>query len=153
MGEEEKKENSRNRTGVILLVIVAAICCVAAFAWWLFPKASTVGTSGIYTKEVLEEQALRMVSLLDQNDFDALRADATEEMQSVLTQAQIDQIRDQLSDDWGESVSVEVYTVQEIKQQGKSYAAAQVLAAYENVTILYTISFDQEMRLAGIYMK
>lgn len=153
MSEEEKNVNSRNRTWIILLSLVVVICFFAAFAWWLFPKASAVGTSGIYTKEVLEEKALQVVSLLDQNDFDSLRADTTEEMQLVLTQAQIDQIRDQLSDNWGESVSIEVYSVQEIKQQGKSYAAAQVLAAYENVTVLYTISFDQEMRLAGIYMK
>lgn len=153
MNEEEKKVNSRKRTGIILLTFVAVICFFAAFAWWLFPKSSAVGTSGIYTKEALEEKALQVVSLLDQNDFDSLRADATEEMQSVLTQAQIDQIRDQLSDNWGERISVEVYSVQEVKQQGKLYAAAQALAAYENITVLYTISFDQEMRLAGIYMK
>lgn len=153
MNEEEKKVNSKNRTGMIIIAIVVVICFFAAFAWWLFPKARAVGTSGIYTEIVLEEKALQVVSLLDQNDFDSLRASATEEMQPVLTQAQIDQIRDQLSDNWGESVSVEIFSVQEVKQQGKLYASVQVLAAYENITVLYTISFDQEMRLAGIYMK
>lgn len=153
MSEEEKKVNSRNRTGIVLLVLVAVMCFFAAFAWWLFPKTSAVGTSGIYTAEVLEEKGLQVVSLLDQNDFDSLRADATEEMQSVLTQAQLDQIRDQLSDSWGESVSVKIFSVQEVKQEGKLYASVQALAAYENITVLYTISFDKEMRLAGIYMK
>lgn len=153
MSEEEKNVNSKNRTGMILLALATVVCFFAVFAWWLFPKASAVGTSGIYTEEVLEEKALQVVSLLDQNDFDSLRADATEEMKSVLTQAQIDQIRDQLSDNWGESISMEIFSVQEVKQQGKLYASAQVLAAYENITVLYTVSFDQEMRLAGIYMK
>lgn len=153
MSEEENKVISRNRTGIILLALAAVICFFAAFAWWLFPKVSAVGTSGIYTKETLEEKALQVVSLLDQNDFDSLWRDATEEMQSVLTQAQIDQIRDPLSDNWGESISVEIFSVQEVKQQGKLYASVQALAAYENITVLYTISFDQEMRLAGIYMK
>lgn len=153
MSEEEKKVNSRKHTGIILLAFAAVICFFAAFAWWLFPKASAVGTSSIYREETLEEKALQVVFLLDQNDFDSLRAGATEEMQSVLTQAQIDQIRDQLSDNWGEGISLEIFSVQEVKQQGKIYASVQALAAYENITVLYTISFDQEMRLSGIYMK
>lgn len=153
MNEEETKANVKKHTGLAVLAIAAVICLFAVFAWWIFPKASPVGTSGIYTIEVLEEKAVQVISLLDQNDFNSLQADATPEMQSVLSQAQIDQVRDQLGDNWGERVSVNIFNIQEIKQQGRLYAAAQVMAAYENVTVIYTISFDPEMKLAGIYMR
>lgn len=137
----------------VCVSIVIIICLFAVFAWWLFPKPREIGTSGIYTKEILEEKTLQVISLLDQNDFDALRTDASDEMQAVLTPAQIDQVRDQLSDDWGEGISVDIFSTQEIKQQGKLYAAAQAMAIYENLTVIYTVSFDKEMRLSGLYMK
>lgn len=155
MTDENKSINisEKKRTGLIVLIIALLLCLLAVFAWWLFPKAREVGTSGIYTKEALEEKTLKVITLLDQDDFDSLQADATEEMRSVLTKAQIDQVRDQFGDNWGERLSFGTVYMQETVQQGWLYATTQVVVTYENMTITYVISFDQEMRLAGIYIK
>ncbi len=43
--------------------------------------------------------------------------------------------------------------MQEVKQQGKTLAVAQITAAYEHAWVTYTVLFDKEMLLAGIYIK
>ena len=41
----------------------------------------------------------------------------------------------------------------EIRQRGQRYAVVQVAVMYENVEVTYTITFDENMKLAGLYMK
>ncbi len=61
--------------------------------------------------------------------------------------------KEQIGTEWGEFKSfVSVYTG-EIKQMGKKFAVTEITALYENRSVTYTISFDEEMKLAGIYMK
>ena len=59
----------------------------------------------------------------------------------------------QLGGDWGEfqdftnSISVEVV------QQGKHFALTELTALYENRSVTYQISFNENMELSGIYMR
>ena len=41
----------------------------------------------------------------------------------------------------------------EIRQNGQRYVVVQVAVTYENVNVTYTITFDENMKLAGLYMK
>ena len=41
----------------------------------------------------------------------------------------------------------------EIKQQGTLFALVQVNAQYENTAVTFTISFDDNMQLAGFYIR
>lgn len=43
--------------------------------------------------------------------------------------------------------------MQEVQQMGQSFAVCQTTVIYENVTVVYTITFDEEMNLAGLYMR
>jgi hypothetical protein len=36
---------------------------------------------------------------------------------------------------------------------GEEYAVAQVLCAHEDGNVLYTLSFDTELQLVGLYLK
>ena len=47
---------------------------------------------------------------------------------------------------------VKVY-MQGLKQKGKVMVVTQVDAVYENVSVVYTISFDEDLRLGGLYMR
>ena len=41
----------------------------------------------------------------------------------------------------------------ETKQKGNLYAVTQTTVEYENATVTYTISFDRNLKVAGLYMK
>ncbi len=41
----------------------------------------------------------------------------------------------------------------EVLQRGKYFAVCQVTVTYENTSVTYTISFDESMKIAGLYMK
>ena len=55
--------------------------------------------------------------------------------------------------DFGDFVSYgKIYSV-ESSQLEKTYAVVQMSVAYENVSATYTLSFDEDMKLAGMYIK
>ncbi|MDE5866464.1 MAG: hypothetical protein K2H31_07685, partial [Lachnospiraceae bacterium] len=107
--ESEKKAYKKRKiikitvsiTAVILIVLLSAI----SYVRWLLPKVSEMGSSGIFSQEVVEEKAKDIVMLLDQNDFDALKVESIEEMQSILTPENFEQPRSLIGDDWGQMES------------------------------------------------
>lgn len=153
LSEQEQKAYKRNKN-IKIIAIVALICCVmAGYAWWLFPKTGEIGEKGNYTKETVEQEVEKIIVLLNQNDYDALRENASVAMQSVLNTETMDKAKKQINVDWGEMQSMGTIYAQEVTQQGQLFAVTQVNVSYENVDVVYTISFDEDMKLAGIYMK
>ena len=94
-----------------------------------------------------------MVCLVVENDFETLQAEAVDELRNVLTQEVIDKVRIPMSDDWGKRLSIGTTYVQGIKQKGKILIVTQTDVMYENISVVYTITFDENLNLAGIYMR
>lgn len=153
LSEGERKAYKTGRIVKIILAILAMLFLLAGYAWWIFPKASEIGSSGKFTQEALEDKVTSVILLLDQNDFETLKMDASVEMQSVLEQESIDKARAVIGGDWGAMQAVGTIYAQEVKQHGKLYAVTQTVVIYSNVDVVYTISFDENMKLAGIYIK
>ena len=41
----------------------------------------------------------------------------------------------------------------EVKQKGQLFAVTEMSVSYENTAVTYRISFDKDMRLAGLYLR
>lgn len=155
--EDEKKAYKKRKilkiavsiTTVIIVVLLSAI----SYVRWLFPQVREMGSSGIFSHEMVEEKAKDVVVLLNQNDFDALRADAIEGIQALLVPESFEQAKSSVGDDWGQFESFGTVYTCEFKQRGQLFAMAQVSVIYENVSVIYSISFDKEMKLAGVYIR
>lgn len=149
----ERKKYSRNIVLKVIIgaavIIIAAICVI----YWLLPKGAQIGSSGVFEQSVVEEQVKWVVRELDANDFDSLNANAVEDLRNVLEQDMIESARSQISDDWGEFQSYGTIYMSEVRQKGQLFALAQVTVSYENTVVTYTISFDEDMKLAGLFMK
>ena len=96
--------------------------------------------------------AENVIDLLNQRDANGLTALMTEEMKVVLTvdvQAQIFALLD------GAGAFQEISTLKMAgtTQSGVTYAVVAAKVKYENSDVTYTISFDQNMKLAGLYLK
>lgn len=155
--EDEKKAYKKRKiikiTVLITIVIFIILLSAVSYVRWLLPKVSEMGSSGIFSQEIVEEKAKNIVMLLEQNDFDALKDESIEKMQEVLTPESFEQPRSLIGDDWGQMESFGTIYTCEFKQQGQTFVMAQVNVSYENVNVIYSITFDKEMKLAGIYMR
>ena len=62
-------------------------------------------------------------------------------------------VKEEVFDDWGKQVSIGKTYTAEITQMGKKSAVIEVHVEYENTTVIYTLSFNDDMMLQGLFMK
>lgn len=147
---KEEKRKARNKR-IISIAVVLFLVCIGVY--WIMPKSFEIGTSGYFEKEKVIESAKKVIELLNENDLEGLKEISTEKMQGSIHTGAIDSVREEISKDWGEFVSIgEESYMTEVKQKGKYMAAIQKVVSYENIDVIYTISFDKEMKMAGLHM-
>lgn len=96
--------------------------------------------------------AENVIDLLNQRDSEGLNALMSDEMKALLTedvQAQIFA----LVEDSGAFQEISDLQMTGATENGVTFAAVVAKAKYANREITYTISFDQDMKLAGLYLK
>lgn len=150
--EEEGKTYQKRKKRIIFFGVLFTIFIIATIGYWFLPKTVLLEDS-VFQKKVVEEQVKAVIEKLNNNQFEELKEDAIEEMQEVLTQDTFDPIREQIGLDWGEMQSIGTIYMTVIKQQRQQLVITQVVVVYKNVSVTYTITFDKEMNLAGIYVK
>ena len=100
----------------------------------------------------VQAAAENVVDLISTSDGQGLTAVMNDQMKAALTediQAQIFA----LVEGSGSFEEIGELKLGGSSQNGIDYAVAVVKAKYENREIIYTISFDQDMKLAGLYLK
>lgn len=151
--EAERKTYRRKKTGLILAAIAAVVVVAGVYVWWIFPKPYSIESSDLLSEEAIDAQAEMVITLLDQNDFEVLQTMSVDQLRSVLTQETIDKARDVISDDWGERQKIGSTYAQGMKQRGEIFVVTQTDVMYENVSAVYTITFDENLKMSGIYMR
>lgn len=151
LSDADRKAYKRRRIGMTIGQIVAVLVFLSVLAWWMIPKPAALGDD--LSQEAVTASVENVVVMLNQNDFDGLQELAVDELKSKLTQETMDEVRKNISEDWGEMQSIGKVYMQGLKQKGKVMVVTQVDAVYENVSVVYTISFDEDLRLGGLYMR
>ena len=151
LSDADRKAYKRRRIGMTIGQIVAALVFLSVLAWWMIPKPAALGDD--LSQEAVTASVENVIVMLNQNDFDGLQELAVDELKSKLTQETMDEVRKNISEDWGEMQSIGKVYMQGVKQKGKVMVVTQVDAVYENISVVYTISFDEDLRLGGLYMR
>lgn len=105
-----------------------------------------------YVEADVKSTAESVIMLLDGRDGDGLRAFMTEEMKTGLTEDVMAQIYAVLDAAGGVREIVEMKSGGST-QNGVTYAVVIAKVRHANQDITYTISFNPEMQLAGLYLK
>lgn len=150
---EETREAKKGRRMRQAVSIVAVLAAIFALYYWAVPKSAPMGSSGVFSEAAVEEKTAEVIALLNQDDFDGLKRMATEKMKNAIDAGTIRDVRAKINEDWGAFRSFGKIYMAEMKKRGELLAVAQTAASYENTGVTYTISFDREMKLAGLYMK
>jgi len=151
LSDADRKAYKRRRIGMTIGQIVAALVFLSVLAWWMIPKPAALGDD--LSQEAVTASVENVIVMLNQNDFDGLQELAVDELKSKLTQETLNEVRKGISEDWGEMQSIGKVYMQGVKQKGKVIVVTQVDAVYENISVVYTISFDEDLRLGGLYMR
>jgi hypothetical protein len=108
-----------------------------------------------FDKEEVGTAAEEIVGLSTAGDYDSVIAALREDLKGSIT-------ADQLKEGWapiyqkaGAFVSITKTVLSGVadKTTGEEYAVAQVLVKHENGNLIYTLSFDQNLMLVGLYLK
>ena len=155
--EAEKKNYARTKAikiAAIIFVVLALIVTAALTLVHLFvPKGIIdIDQSKYFDKAQVEQAVKDTIELLDNKDYDALQANAIEEMKPYLTEDYMESGKAQIAKDWGKRQSIGKIYMGEINQR-KYYAVGEVTVTYENVSVVYRLTYDIDMKLAGLYMR
>ncbi|MDE7179013.1 MAG: DUF3887 domain-containing protein [Lachnospiraceae bacterium] len=150
---EEQKRYSRNKVLKIVIPIVAILILLGSLVYWIFPKTADIGQSRYFNKEQVEAAMKETVELLDAGDYTALQESAVSKMKPYLTEKTVDEIRRTLSDDWGERKQFGAVYMVELIQANKHFAVGEMTVTYENISVTYRLTYDEDMRFAGVYVR
>jgi len=136
-----KKKISRFLSLVLLVVFSAALLAGCASK---LPEG--------YDEDELKASAEVVINLLNQRDSAGLNEMMTEDMKVGLTEEVQAQIFAYL-DESGTMKEISSMGVSGSEENGITFAMVIAKVAYENRDITYTIGFDPDMKLAGLYLQ
>lgn len=153
ISQQEKKKYKRKTVLKILIPVLVIILVLIAAVRWYMPALNELDSSKTFADAEVESTLLDAIDLLDQGDYESLRNMATAQMADVLTADNMEAAKAQLCGDWGEKTMTGAVYTQEVVQMNQHFAVGQVNVTYENISVVYTVTFDADMKLAGLYMK
>lgn len=153
ISDSEQRKYARGRILKILLAVLTAFLLFLLAAYWILPKGNDIADSSYFNQAEVEEAMKRTIELIDAKDYDALQEMSILKMQSVMTKESIEQAKRMISDDWGERKQFGAAYIAEIVQKNDHFAVGEITVTYENASATFRLTYDEDMRLAGVYIR
>ena len=151
--EDEKKKYRREKFLKIIAWVAVVLVALILLAYWALPKQTALENSKIFREDKVVEQAEYVIDLLDAENYDKLTEISDPVLKDYIQEEYLATAKEEVFDDWGKQVSIgKIYTA-EVTQMGKKSAVIEVHVEYENTTVIYTLSFNEDMMLQGLFMK
>ena len=104
------------------------------------------------------ETAEKVISLVSNDEIDTLYDEyAAESFKGALDKEELIEkvvaAKDSLNKDWGDFQKITSHYERTVKQNGKYYSNYEIVALYENLSVTYTLAFEQEGKMTALYMK
>ena len=153
MSAEEKKKYKTEHTIRVLIPILLFISILVAGVIFILPHSRDISASGYFTESTLAERLQKDITLLNNEDYEALRAGSTEAMQAIFLDGLLDSIQQQTGGEWGAFISPGEPHYSDTIQYGQHFAVCEIPVSYENRDVIFRITYDSEMKLAGLYVR
>lgn len=153
MTEKEKKRGRYERCAKCIGAVVIVLCLAAAVLWWLLPKAGRIAENNRFSEQAVIEKAKQVIACLDADDYDSLRTFLRDDAAEVLTQEVLAEAKQYIAEDFGTFIAWGNAYVSEVTQYGQHVAVTEISASYEKTGVTYTLIFDEEMQVTGLYMR
>lgn len=125
---------------LLLIMAIASVTLVGC---------SSSKLSDAYDENEVKVSAKEVVQLLNDEDYEGIEALMSDNLKSAASVDDIKAAWQPLKESKGEFDSISKETV--VGNEG--YATAAVMAKYKNGSVTFTLTFNEELKLEGIYMK
>ena len=138
------KTNNKKRNLILLLLVLTTL---------LFSCGTPSLPEGFDSTEV-ENRAKQIIEVINTKDYDQIHSLIREDLQPVITPKQLEEGWAPMLDSAGDFVEIdEIVLSSERGEKDVVYAIAILKCIYENENHIFTFYFDEDMELAGLYMK
>lgn len=151
--KEKKKAKGYRKPALITAAVLLVLTAAAAFIYWAIPKEKDIYASEIFDAAEVEARTKEIVQVFGRGDDKAFDEYLSPEVREALKTTTPESVRRLIGDDWGDYYSMGNLYLAEIRQMGRSYAVVQVNVSYEHVSVTYTLTYNENMELYGIYVK
>ena len=137
---------TKKRIGLLILLLVVCTFSLSA--------CGKKALSSEFDPEEVEKLAISVVEMVNNEDTEGIKFLCNDEMKKAMTDDIFDQVSDTLKE-FGEYKEISKIDLTEVKDKAtkKPIAVAVLKVKYTNKQVMYTISFDTDMKLAGLYLK
>ncbi len=128
------------------------LCFVICFS--LLTGCTNPGLSEDFNEEEVKKAAEEVVTIINNQDSEALLEMSTVQMKNALTEDVLKEIYEAIGEG-GDFQEIEEISIggQKDKASEEEFAVVVAKTKYENKNFTYTISFTKQMKLAGLFYK
>lgn len=153
ISQKEKRKYVLKKMIFIACLVAFIVLSAIMVLYKIVPKSVNIENSEYFDKEVVEDTVKETIILLDDEKYSILQENAIEQMKKVLNAEEIGNAKAQVTDEWGKRQSFGTIYMIEMIQGKEHYAVAEIAVSYEYVTAVYRLTYDKDMRLAGLYVR
>ena len=89
----------------------------------------------------------------EREDISALQLEATQELRPHLTAAQVTGAKAEFVPKWGARTGVGKPLMTAGKEGGKWYVVCEIAVGYKATAVIYRLTYDENMKLAGFLVR
>lgn len=107
-----------------------------------------------YDKDAAAKQAEEVVTVINTRDYDAIYSMFHESLKSLISAAELEEAWEPYLEPAGAFVKInKIDTAGQLDENDDPYIVAAASCKYENKTYVYTIIFDTDLNVTGLYLK
>lgn len=135
---------------------ISIVAIISVMLTVMLTGCSSVKLADCFKEDEVKKAAEEIITLWNQNQMsDIVDNKSSANLQSKLTADRLQQAKDSVMNDAGAFTEYKSETVlgSKVKGSEENYAVYVAVAKYENQKVTYTITFDESMKLDGIFLK
>lgn len=151
---KEQKKYARNKAIRMAVLIVLLLAVISALTYWKMPKGIEIEKSKYFNASQVEEVMKKTVEQLDAGEFEDLKKNSISEMIPFLNYEEWEKAKDTIMEEpWGERTQFGPVYLAEVVQGNTHCVVGEITVTYEKVSVTYRLTYDQDMRLSGLYVR
>ena len=116
-------------------------------------QAEAVQEQAPFDVKVVEQHVMATIARFEREDITALQLEATQELRPHLTAEQVTGAKAEFAPKWGPRGAVGKPLMTAGKEGDKWYVICELAVGYKATAVVYRLSYDENMKLAGFFVR
>lgn len=150
----EIKAAKRRKIGIGIGLGVAVLIGFILLIYWVLPKTGSIEDSAVFDQTQLTEITTDIIGKMSNREYTQIADQyATSKLKPYLEPTAMEAAKRAVAAEWGDYEQIKQIEMAELRQQGKRYAIVEARVGYAKLSVVYRLTFDADMRLAGIFIR